>query len=379
VSATPPEVLHREPATGRAALEAAGSSTRVVHRSTSVSGEPTQMTGLVHLPRGAVPPGGWPVVTYGHMTTGGGGRAAPSLATEQHPELRRMTQGDALVSNLLRGGVAVLRPDYEGIGGPGAHPYLIGASLGRSCLDLLAAARADDERLGAAWVSAGHSEGAVAALYAASVGARSPATGASEVELRGVAAFTPVTRMELTIGAYLRTPVVVPGARVVVPLIALMASGLATVDDRLAELLHDGGLSERARELLPELEQKSLSELARADSWGGLPAARMLGPRGAELRQRLLTGLAEQDVRHLELPRGVPVRLDVGRLDEVAPLPLTDALARGWRRQHVALTYQRWWSGHSGVMAASRAPGPAASWILARLRGGSGLAAGPRG
>ena len=77
-------------------------------------------------------------------------------------ELRRMTQGDTFVSHLLRAGVAVLRPDYPGLGSPGPHPYLIGPALAASVLDLLVAA-CSAFPLADRWVSAGHSEGAVAA------------------------------------------------------------------------------------------------------------------------------------------------------------------------------------------------------------------------
>lgn len=357
-------VLHAEPAVGSAALAAATSSSRVTYASTSVRGEPVEMTGLVHLPPGEPPDGGWPVVTYGHMTTGAGARGAPSLATPDHPELRRMTQGDVLVSHLLEAGVVVLRPDYEGIGGPGPHPYLIGRSLATATLDLLAAARAADPRLGPRWVSAGHSEGSVAALFAAGAHRDLPVG----VSLRAVAAFAPVSRMDLTIGAFQRLPLAVPGWEVVVPLIALMVAGAATVDDDLAALVASGGLSAPAVAMWPQLAHRSLEELARRDSWGGLAPSRLTGPRGAELRHRLFCVLRANDVRDVVLRPGVPVRIDAGLVDEVAPLPITESLVRRYRRAGVDVTYRRWRASHSGVMGAGRAPGPAARWIVQHLR-----------
>ena len=42
---------------------------------------------------------------------------------------------------LLKAGYAVVRTDYEGLGTPGVHPYLVAASEGRSVLDAAAAAR----------------------------------------------------------------------------------------------------------------------------------------------------------------------------------------------------------------------------------------------
>ena len=55
-----------------------------------------------------------------------------------------------LLQRWLKAGYAVVRTDYEGLGTPGAHPYLIGASEGRAMLDMVRAARKLDRRLGSA-------------------------------------------------------------------------------------------------------------------------------------------------------------------------------------------------------------------------------------
>ena len=47
----------------------------------------------------------------------------------------------ALLNRWLKAGYAVVRTDYEGLGTPGDHPYLIGVSEGRSVLDMVRAAR----------------------------------------------------------------------------------------------------------------------------------------------------------------------------------------------------------------------------------------------
>src|SRR5690606_31093826 len=102
-----------------------------------VDGAMQEQTGILHLPEAPPPAGGYPVVVYGHMTTGGGPRSAPSGGGSDHPEQRRMSQGDALCADLVARGLAVLRPDYEGIGSPGVHPYLIGSSLAESMLAMM--------------------------------------------------------------------------------------------------------------------------------------------------------------------------------------------------------------------------------------------------
>lgn len=356
-----PAIVAREPARGIAALAAAGESWRVSYTSTSVTGAPVLLTGLVHLPAGAPPAAGWPVVTYGHMTTGGSDRSAPSLAVAGHPELRRMTQGDAFVSRLLRAGVAVLQPDYEGLGSPGPHPYLIGPALATSVRDLLVAARSASFGLADRWVAAGHSEGAVAALHAASLG---PLPG---VRLAGCAVFAPVTRMDQTIGGSLRSPVTPPGFGVVPALIALMISGAATVDPGLSALVPGDGLSARARDLWPQLGERTLTELARRDSFGGLPPSAILGACGSVVRARLLDSLRANDVAGLALPPGLPLRIDAAVADEVAPLWLTRSLIRRYRAAGVPVESRWWRTGHSGVLAPQRAPGPAADWVVRLL------------
>ena len=118
-----------------------GSTTRVTFPAHALDGTPQEQTGLLHVPLAEAPEAGWPVVVYGHMTTGASQAAAPSLAAPGHVEWRRISQGVALCARLLKRGIAVLRPDYEGIGGgpddpAQTHPYLIAPSLAESMLAL---------------------------------------------------------------------------------------------------------------------------------------------------------------------------------------------------------------------------------------------------
>lgn len=232
-------------------------------------------------------------------------------------------------------------------------------------LSLLAAARSAAFGLSDLWVSAGHSEGAVAALHAAAVG---PPT---DVTLAGCALFAPVTRMDRTIGLSLRWPRTPPGFGVVPALVALMISGAATTDPELRRLVEGDGLGDRARRLWPQLDDRTLTELARRDSFGGLPPPALLGANGDAVRSRLLDSLRTHDVARLALPAGLPVRIDAAALDEVAPFWLTRALVRRYRDAGLRVEPTWWRSGHSGVLAAGRAPRPAAQWV-ARLLASAG-------
>jgi hypothetical protein len=273
-----------------------------------------------------------------------------------------MTQGDALCSALLARGIAILRPDYPGLGNPGVHPYLIGDPLGRSVIDMVRARHNIDASLGNLWVSAGHSEGATAALFSA----RATMPDPPDAELRAVAAFSPVTRMDRTIGMALRLPVMPPGWGVLSALIGLMLRGAETTSAEIAELIHAGGLSPRAEAAWPHLAERSAAELSRPDSWGGIAPARLGGPRGAELFSALQGVLKQNEVGALSL-RPVPIRIDAGLFDEVAPAPLTAALMKAYRAQGVALTTRWWPSHHSGIMRENYAPSAAADWIAEQL------------
>lgn len=335
----------------------------IVFPARTLRGGTHDQTGLLHLPDTGPPRGGYPVVVYGHMTTGGSGAAAPSRAHPGHVEWRRISQGDALCARLLRRGIAVLRPDYEGIGSSGAHPYLIGSSLGESMVAAMRARRSVDERLGDRWVLAGHSEGAVAALFASVAPAPDSAS-----RLLGTAVFAPVTRMDRSIALARRFGAGVPGSGTVSALIGLMLSGAAEEDPRLSELVDGGGLSARARSAWGDLGSKTLVELIGPGSWGGIAPSRIGGPQQQELWERLFASFARNEVGRLrptvEQP---PLRIDAALLDEVAPAPLTAALLRRYRRAGFELT-SRWWpTHHSGVMRARNAPSEAAGWIAERF------------
>jgi pimeloyl-ACP methyl ester carboxylesterase len=321
-------------------------------------------TGVVLVPRGPAPKAGWPLVVYGHMTTGIADRCAPSNGVPGHPELRRMQQGDDLTRSLLAAGVAVARPDYEGLGAPGVHPYLRGRSLGRSMVDLVAATRALIP-LNGRWLASGHSEGGVAALNVADR-RRSLVPG---MTLVGVHAITPVTQMEALVRALRPLPVAVPALTgELVALAALIIRGQAADDPAVGRLALDGGLSRKARALWPQLDRLCLAELAAPSSWGGLSPAGLLGPRGNALVRMITAKLAEDDVRRLAL-RPIPVRIDEGVVDAVAPVPFTEQLVRTYRRQGLDVTLGRWLAGHSETNSTAYSVPAASAWIVARLRG----------
>jgi Secretory lipase len=152
----------------------------VLYHSRDFDGRDTAVSGLVVAPPGAAPPGGRPVVVWGHGSVGLADRCAPS-----HGGVKD-TFGSPL-ANLLQQGVVFAATDYQGLGTPGPARFAIGLSAGRAVLDAARAARGLDTGAGGRVVLHGHSEGGHAVLWAAELAA----TYAPELEVLGVATSAP--------------------------------------------------------------------------------------------------------------------------------------------------------------------------------------------
>ncbi|MBT0566230.1 lipase family protein [Williamsia sp. CHRR-6] len=362
-----PVVLASRTVTAGPVVVPGAASTAVLrYSSTSITATPTTMTGSLALPRGPVPRGGWPLVVWSHMTVGAADRCAPSTARVGDPELVRMTTGDPIVARLLAAGFAVARPDFEGIGGPGRHPYLIGRSLARSVIDMAVAVRGADRRIGRDVVLAGHSEGAVAALFAAAA----PVEQWRGMRVRGVAAITPPTEMAAIVRA-VSTVGVRAGAATgdLVGLAALIVTGAATVDPAFAALVTGGGLSARATRLLPAVDTRCFGELGSPRVFGALAPSELLGPRGATALTRLTRIVDANDVAHLNIPTSIPIRVDAGAFDAVAPLPFLDALVRRYRARGNRVAMAVHPAAHTAVPASPGTAGQVAAWLIGCGRG----------
>ena len=81
------------------------------------------MSGTVSVPKGRAPKGGWPVISWGHGTTGIADACAPSRDSASNPAHGLIDYAYPLLQRWLKAGYAVVRTDYQGLGTPGAHPY----------------------------------------------------------------------------------------------------------------------------------------------------------------------------------------------------------------------------------------------------------------
>ncbi|HEX6424458.1 MAG TPA: lipase family protein [Acidimicrobiales bacterium] len=170
---------------------------RVMYLSESLSGDPIAVTGTVTVPDGDPPEAGRELVAIAHGTTGIADECAPS-------------KGDGVGEGALAGlaserGYVLAITDYEGLGTPGRHPYLVGESEGRSVLDAaLAAAQVPGAEVGDRFAVAGYSQGGHGALWAGQLAEE----WAPDLELVGTFAGAPATELPLIFGAAESMPIV---------------------------------------------------------------------------------------------------------------------------------------------------------------------------
>lgn len=162
VPGTPGKILRQEPLPDRLMVSNASKGVRVLYSSTNGidSKTPITVSGAVYFPKGTPPAGGWPVVGWAHGTTGVADVCAPSW-TPANP-----AQADYF-NALLAEGYAIAATDYQGLGTPGAHPWMLARPEGWSVLDSVRSALDAFPALSDSVIIAGWSQGAHAAASAA--------------------------------------------------------------------------------------------------------------------------------------------------------------------------------------------------------------------
>lgn len=169
---------------------------RVLYLSEKVDGEATAVSGYVLTPAAAATDP-QPVLTWAHGTSGSGDDCAPSLDDDLFPAT---DDGYGLIDQFhgfLEQGYVITATDYEGLGTPGPHPYLMGPSEGRGVLDIVTAAGQLPGVLpGGPVAIAGHSQGGHAALFAA----QEAPSYAPDLDVVGVVAYAPAAEFETLLG-----------------------------------------------------------------------------------------------------------------------------------------------------------------------------------
>jgi fermentation-respiration switch protein FrsA (DUF1100 family) len=283
---------------------------RILYRSTSATGEPRAVSGTVLVPRGKSSTAR-PLLGYAIGTHGIGDSAAPSRL------LARGLEWEAgLIAMALARGWAVAITDYEGLGTPGDHTFMVGRALGPNVLDAMRAARslAPDELppQGPAAII-GYSEGGTAAAWA---GQLQP-TYAPEMPLVGVVAGAAAANVEVAgpslDGSFFSF------------FIAYGAIGYAAA---YPELELDAYLTAIARERIGALRESSILQPM---VWGPrhMRSSELTDPNVLELpewRRRL------RENRLGLITPAAPVLLHHARRDQIVSFAQSAALRDDWRR-----------------------------------------------
>jgi pimeloyl-ACP methyl ester carboxylesterase len=321
-----------------------GTMLRVMYVSTNVKGAPVAVSGLIAIPSGTAPAGGFPVVSWAHGTDGMADECAPSLDPESNVGLANL---------LLDKGWVVTATDYLGEGTPGLHPYIAGISSARNTVDIVRAARnlptahASDR-----YVVWGHSQGGHTAMFALSIGQ----AYAKELKLLGVVAGAPPSQFAL-IYDYLKGS---PFKHYL-----LMAAGglnAAYGDDApLDEVLTPAGVK-----LTEVLDQGCSGDVA--DKVGEVDIDTVVKADPFTV-PKWKTVLLANDPQNFAKPSPIPLLMIQGGSDEQIPVVSTELLAT--HLCGIGQNLERWIypdQTHAGVIGPSA--GDMIQWITDRFAGG---------
>ena len=308
--------------TGAAALASAGENLLVLYHSRTLAGQDTAVSGTVSIPRGQPPRGGWPVLSWAHGTTGVADICAPSRDAPGHPCHIYTQLADAMLNLWVKRGWAVVKTDYEGLGTPGPHPYLAGASAARATIDIVTAARHLHPGIGRRWAVMGHNQGGHAALFTASLApARAP-----DLDLIGAVAIAPASGTHDIIAQLQNCSAPTPR----LGFLALTLIGAAATDRALRL---DQMLTRRALRLLAIAQTVGIDDLLGPGLWPPLVPADLFRP-GADLGP-LLTILAANNPAALRLR--TPALIVQGSNDPIADPGRTDRITHSLRANGAAL------------------------------------------
>ncbi|WP_327143989.1 alpha/beta hydrolase family protein [Nocardia sp. NBC_01327] len=333
----------------------------VLYRSIDMQGAPVAVSGTVAVPQGTPPPGGWPLISWAHGTTGVADGCAPSRDTSaEFPAHDYTSLVRDVQAQWIAAGYAVAQTDYQGLGTPGPHGYLIGAAEQRAVTDMARAAREIEPDIGTRWVAMGHSQGGQAAIFTDAQAQQ----WAPELQLLGAVALAPAShqgvglqasQLATTAGAAKALAPLTGGATSFLPLLIRGAQTVADVDP--ARFLTPATAS-----LLTLADVGCIGQLREPGQWGDLKPDEVFSPTGDI--SALTRVLNENDPSTLSF--GPPLLVLQGRADTTVPPMATDAMVVQQRAANQPVEY-RTYPGvdHRGVLAASYAD--ALSWVNSRF------------
>jgi hypothetical protein len=135
------------------------SARRILYHSVAATGEDIAASGVVLIPGGDTPKGGWPIIAWAHPFI--------AVARPCAPSLRRDLGSGSVLSMYVNLGYAVVAPDYAGFGTDFRNAGFDLPSNGMDVINAVKAARKAVPQLGARWIAIGEGNGGASAISAA--------------------------------------------------------------------------------------------------------------------------------------------------------------------------------------------------------------------
>ncbi len=320
---------------------------RILYVSQTLNGDSIAVSGYVVTNSGRPPEAGWPLIAWAHGTVGTADECAPSHDVQNEV---------SFWGPLLEAGYAVVATDYEGLGTPGLHPYLVGESEMRGIFDSVRAVQNHNGELRGIqvsdeWVALGYSQGGHAAMHVSQLWR----DYAPELNLLGAVAGAPPSQISSLYDLFIDSSFQ--------GYIAMATAAYAAVypNVNLEEVLGDEALA-----LLPILEEECLSEV--------LAAYEPLSPEQMSKVPDLLATEPFKSIATENDTNGKPVQVPVliihGEDDEQIPAVSSRLLLDQICGMEVSKTVQRvMYPGetHSSVVLASVPD--VLDWIASRFSG----------
>lgn len=321
-------------------------SARVVYRSTSGdTGRQTVVSGSVFTPKGRAPAGGWPVIAFGHGTTGIDEPCAPSLS-------ENLLGFSSVVVGYANLGYAVAMPDYEGLGSPGVHPYTDARTAGLNMIDAVRALRHTFPDVSNRWAAVGGSQGGGAAWAAD----EQAASYAPELELVGAVAYVPAADVAGIVDKAVANTMTADQALAFQGIV----ESLARTHPDVSRDDYRRGAAAKYWELLSACSGPKVSDRAAAAASVRTGDFKPVSPAAADRLRALLVAWALPQ-RRLSAPLAVTYS---GRDTFIDPRWTTDAIARACALGGTVVWQLQPDKGHGDVDVASRF-----DWLADRFAG----------
>lgn len=325
---------------GLVPLEGAKWNRNVLYTTKSPQRDRVAVSGTVSIPEGKAPKGGFPVITYAHGTTGVADVCAPSRNKVGGPVVEYVDYVDPQLTAFLEAGYAVLRTDYQGLGTPGPHPYLIGKSEGRSVLDIIRAAQELSPKIGDDYAIAGHSQGGHAALFAAGMAEK----WAPEQNLAGTIAYAPASHVKQQAQAI--EALTEPSGLTALATLVIYGASTANTGVQPGVLM-----TGETYAFYPQLDETCLPQLGEPDSLGGYPPSELLR-EGANTTT--LFNVLEKN--NPDVTTTAPILLAQGEADTTVFPVFTDLLDEELRELNDSVDYQKYPGVTHGEIVAAAQP-----------------------